>query len=231
MEFFKKVHGVLTKTPWRFNKKSMEFSLRNPFSHPYNPYPRPKEMPSPAQFPAHLPRRNCRDILLKQGFRGTFAALITPSSRLGHRTKKHDRGTFAAVRDELNLEEDVLAIEEIQEQPGDGEVAKVPEKIAPGFAKEGFRPAKEEVGDVLKADVGLGEVDGDGVHTNNAEWEGPAFEAEDVDDVIEEGEKRRGEARCEEREGGAPEGFDTGHQESESVASGEEKCRGEGESE
>ena len=110
-----------------------------------------------------------------------------------------------------DFEEDVLAIEEVQEQPGDGEVAEVPEESAPVFAKEGFRPAKEEVGDVVEADVGLGEVDGDCVHADDAEWEGPTFEAEDVDEVIEEGEKCRGEASGEEREGGAPEGFDAGH--------------------
>ena len=57
----------------------------------------------------------------------------------------------------------------------------------------------------------MGEVDGNRIHADDAEWEGPAFEAADVDDVIEESEECRGEAGCEEREGGAPEGFDAGH--------------------
>lgn len=107
-----------------------------------------------------------------------------------------------------DLEKDVPAVEEPEEDPARRDVGERPPDRLPCPRQKRRRAAEEEIRRAAEADDALGEVDRDRVHPDDAEEERPAPPALHVDDEVEEREKRRRAAARDKDERAGPEGLD-----------------------
>lgn len=80
--------------------------------------------------------------------------------------KRNDGVTSAWVI--LYLEEDLVAVEEIKEQPADGKVAGIADDCSPVRRTQAGKTAQKEIADAVEADYSLGEIDGNGVHSDDS---------------------------------------------------------------
>ena len=87
-----------------------------------------------------------------------------------------------------DLEEDLLFVEEVEEEPAYKYETCVIDYIAPCFRKHFHKSSQEEVPDAAETDYSLCHVDGNGVHSHHSEEEGPFLPSLDINDVIEQGE-------------------------------------------
>jgi hypothetical protein len=96
------------------------------------------------------------------------------------------------------------------EGPEDGEDEEALHEGAGGAFEESVaEPGAADAADPAGGEL-IGDVDGDGVHADDDEREGPGFVALDVDDVVEEGEGPEDDGTAVKCPGGRPEAFDDG---------------------
>ena len=79
--------------------------------------------------------------------------------------KRNDGIASACV---LYFEEDLVAVEEIKEQPADGKVAGIADDCSPVRRTQTCKTAQKEIADAVEADYSLGEIDGNGVHSDDS---------------------------------------------------------------
>lgn len=79
--------------------------------------------------------------------------------------KRNDGIASACV---LYFEEDLVAVEEIEEEPADGKVAGIADDCSPVRRTQTCKTAQKEIADAVEADYSLGEIDGNGVHSDDS---------------------------------------------------------------
>lgn len=79
--------------------------------------------------------------------------------------KRNDGIASACV---LYFEEDLVAVEEIEEEPADSKVAGIADDCSPVRRTQAGKTAQKEIADAVEADYSLGEIDGNGVHSDDS---------------------------------------------------------------
>ena len=79
------------------------------------------------------------------------------------------------VHRRLYLEENLLPVQEIQQEPAHEHIARGEQDRAPGFGQERRRTAEEESAHAPQWNDLLHQVDGDGVQADDPEREGSKF--------------------------------------------------------
>ena len=119
-------------------------------------------------------------------------------------------GQHAVLPLPLDPDEDFAAVEPPAEGPEDGEDEEALHERSGGAFEEGVaEPGAADAADPAGGEL-VGDVDGDGVHADDDEREGPGFVAFDVDDPVEESEGPEDDGAAVKGPGGRPEAFDDG---------------------
>ena len=69
----------------------------------------------------------------------------------------------------LNLQEAVFLVEEVEQEPAEGEVAEAEDEFGPRLGEKTHDAAEEEIRHWVKTQDGLPQVNGDRVHADNLE--------------------------------------------------------------
>ena len=89
----------------------------------------------------------------------------------------------------LNFQETVFPVEEIKQEPAEGEIAEAEDKFGPGFGEKAHNAAEEEIRHRVETQYSLPEVNGDRVHADNLEEQNALAPAFDIYEIVEYGEE------------------------------------------
>ena len=118
---------------------------------------------------------------------GTYGGVRGRKTKVGRKLLRFPPTRFLYFKPVcLNLQECVLAVQEVQEQPAHHDIAQVHNHAFHVFGEQAGKAGEEELVGAGEADHALRQIDGNGVHADNAEHKCPFLPSAYIYNIIED---------------------------------------------